>query len=248
MSSFSDRSPTYALVTGGARRIGRAVCQALAAEGIEVTIHYRSSGDEAESLRRGIVEEGGTARTVQADLSDEQRVRMLIPDLVEDATVPDLLINNASVFDHTSFSEMGPDDWHLNLDVNLTAPVILMKAFADARADGIGGRIINLLDWRSTAPQPDQFAYSVSKSGLAAATRAAAKELAPEITVNGIAPGPILPPEGTDERDLDHIVEDLPAGRWGDPGDVVHAVKYLVHASTFVTGDILYVDGGRHLR
>lgn len=235
------------LVTGAARRIGRATALAFAERGANVIVHYNQSQSPAEQTRDEIRELGVQSYTTQADLYDADQVKHLLTSAREQLDPIRVLVNNASVFDHVSFGDTGPEHWNHNQQVNLSAPVQLMRQFS--RQNNLEeGRIINLLDWRAEQPQSAQFAYSVSKSGLASATKAAAQELGPDITVNGVAPGPILPPDGADEEELAHVIADLPAGRWGDVDDVVQSILFFATSSNFITGDILHVDGGRHLR
>ncbi len=232
-------------MTGAARRIGRAISLRLAEHGTNLMLHYHTSRDEAERTRKQAVAKDIQAHTIQADLSRPDAAGRLFEESCQNLGEIQVLVNNASVFEHVSFRDTTDECWRRNQEVNLNAPVQLMRRFAEQELRN--GRIVNLLDWRAQRPQAKQFAYSVAKGGLADATEAAAQELAPEITVNGVAPGPILPPEGTDEEELDHIVSDLPAGRWGEVKDVVDAVLYFLQASSFVTGEVLHVDGGRHL-
>ncbi len=234
-----------ALVTGAGRRIGRAITLALADRGANVMIHYNTSESGASATKSKASAHGVQAETVQADLSRPEDVEEIVESTRNALGDLQILINNASIFNHVSFRDTTLKDWEQNQQINLTAPVQLMQCFAEQTTGE--GRIVNLLDWRALRPQARQFAYSVSKTGLAGATMAAAQELGPEITVNGVAPGPILPPKGEDQEKLDHIVEDLPAGRWGDVNEVVRAVIFFIESAGFVTGEVLHVDGGRHL-
>lgn len=240
-----DMDGANALVTGAGRRIGRAIALALADRGANVMIHYNTSESEASETKSRALSNGIKAETVQADLSHPEEVEQIVDATRNALGEVQILINNASIFDHVSFRETTRDDWERNQQINLSAPVQLMKLF-DQQTTG-EGRIVNLLDWRALQPQAQQFAYSVSKTGLAGVTMAAAQELGPEITVNGVAPGPILPPDGEDTDDLEHVVEHLPVNRWGDVSEVVHAVLFFLESGGFITGEVVHVDGGRHL-
>jgi NAD(P)-dependent dehydrogenase (short-subunit alcohol dehydrogenase family) len=155
------------------------------------------------------------------------------------------LVNSAAIFSGGTVQETILANWDAHLAINLTAPFLLTQSFARLLGPEQPGRVVNLLDWRATQPGADHFAYTVSKAALAAMTRSLAQSLAPNISVNGLALGAILPPEGS-EPDQE-IVKRIPAGRWGNPDEVGHALVFLLAGTEYVTGEIIYVDGGRHL-
>jgi pteridine reductase len=154
-------------------------------------------------------------------------------------------VNNAAIFEPLSLSDTTLDDWQRNLAINLTAPFLLSQAFAAALPPGESGRIVNLLDWRALRPGADHFPYTISKAGLAALTRSLAVALAPHITVNGLALGAILPP--STGGDIDDILDPVPAGRWAELDEVCQALLFLLSGPSYITGEILHIDGGRHL-
>lgn len=234
---------TTALVTGAALRLGRAVSLALADEGANVVVHYGTSSAEAEQVAEEIRARGPAARTVQADLADPEQVESLVPRALELTGSLGLLINNASTFPADSLSDMQRRTLIRCMDVNTWAPLALSRAFASHAGRGA---ILNFLDTRVAGYDWKHVSYIVSKDALALLTRMLALELAPDISVNAVAPGLILPPPGEDETYLDRLAYTVPLRRHGSSNDIVEAVLYLLK-SEFVTGQVLYVDGGRHL-
>jgi NAD(P)-dependent dehydrogenase (short-subunit alcohol dehydrogenase family) len=240
------------LVTGGAKRIGRALALATAREGAHVLVHYRSSQAAAESTAEQIRALGRKAHTLQADLSDPAQVSALF-ERAASLGPPNALINNASIFAALDWDNTTLEDWESHLRVNLTAPFLLTQAFARALPPDESGRVLNLLDWRALRPGPDHLPYTVSKAGLAALTRSLAAALAPRITVNGLALGAVLPAnegkrkETANEEQLEEIIRPVPAQRWAKLEEVEAAAIFLLSGPTYITGEILHLDGGRHL-
>jgi NAD(P)-dependent dehydrogenase (short-subunit alcohol dehydrogenase family) len=232
------------LVTGGAQRIGRALSLALAHAGADVAIHYGRSQAEAESACAEIETLGRKAVLFQADLADPAQATALVPRVLEHGPLF-ALVNNAAIFEALTWNNTALEDWNRHLAVNLTAPFLLSQAFARGLAPGESGRIVNLLDWRSLRPGPDHLPYTISKAGLAAMTRSLAAALAPSITVNGLALGAILPP--SDGNAARKILDNVPAGRWAELDEVAQALIFLLDGPAYVTGEIIHVDGGRHL-
>ncbi len=232
------------LITGGARRIGRSLALAVARTGSDVAVHYGQSQDDAESVCAEIEALGRKAILVQADLADPEQVNTLIPRVLEHGPLYGL-VNNAAVFAALDWESSRLEDWNQHIMINLMAPFLLSQAFARALRPGESGRIINLLDWRALRPGPDHLPYTVSKSALVALTRSLAVALAPQINVNGLALGAILPPSGG-KMDPD-ILGKVPAGRWASLEEVNQALVFLLDGPAYVTGEILHVDGGRHL-
>ncbi len=236
-----------ALVTGAARRIGRAIALDLAAGGWDVVIHCHSSTELAADVANACGAHGVRAAVVQGDL----RVAEDLADLWDrcaDALGPiDLLVNNAAVYPRTPLDAIELADWKLNLRVNLVAPAELARrAGLTMRSRGPGGCIINITDWATASPQPGFLPYHAAKGALDTVTLALARELAPEVRVNAVAPGPILPPAGAPEGTLEKVLAKTPMGRLGDPSDIAAAVRYFTEA-TYTTGCILPVDGGRSI-
>lgn len=232
------------LVTGGARRIGRAISLGIAKAGGNVIIHYHHSADAAENTKNDVVALGRQAWTVRADLSKPGDISQLINEATR-AGVLTGLVNNASVFEKMTPTQTSLPEWDKHLAVNLTAPFLLSQAFSNLVPDGQRGSIVNLLDWRGGRPGADHFPYVVSKAALEAMTKSMAVALAPDITVNGLALGAILPPDK--EPAKPGILENVPAGRWGDLSEVQEAVVFLLGGPAYLTGEILQLDGGRHL-
>ncbi|MBN1666396.1 MAG: SDR family oxidoreductase [Anaerolineales bacterium] len=238
-----DLSGKTIFITGAARRLGRRMALAAARAGADVIIHYGHSDDEAEQTRSEIQALGRGAELLQADFNNLDQVEALLGRAADFAPI-DALVNNASIFEALDLAQTDLKAWERHQRINLTAPFLLSKAFATTLA-GDEGRIINILDWRALRPGADHFAYTISKAGLAALTRSLAIALAPRITVNGVAFGAILPP--ADGGDTDEILQDVPARRWADLQEVDQTVLFLLTAPTYITGEIIHLDGGRHL-
>jgi NAD(P)-dependent dehydrogenase (short-subunit alcohol dehydrogenase family) len=232
------------LITGAAMRIGRALALAVARAGGDVVAHFGKSRQEAESLQAEIELMGRKANLLQADLADADQAAGLIERAWEHAPLY-ALVNNASVFEPRDLEGTTLETWNRALMVNLTAPFLLSQAFA-RRVDPAGvGRIINFLDWRALRPGADHLAYTISNAGLAALTRSLAAALAPRITVNGLALGAILPP--SDGAPTSVKMDQIPAGRWADLDEVTQALIFLLDGPAYITGEVLHIDGGRHL-
>ncbi len=232
------------LVTGAARRVGRAIALAIAKAGGNVIIHYRLSAQAAESTKNDVIALGRQAWTVQADLTKPGDISQLISAATQ-AGVLTGLVNNAAVYERMTPTQTSLQEWDKHLAVNLTAPFLLAQAFSNLVPDGQRGSIVNILDWRGSRPGADHFPYVVSKAALAAMTRSLAVALAPDITVNGLALGAILPPDK--EPATPGILDSVPAGRWGDLSEVQDAIVFLLGGPAYLTGEILQLDGGRHL-
>jgi NAD(P)-dependent dehydrogenase (short-subunit alcohol dehydrogenase family) len=232
------------LITGGALRIGRSLALAIAQSGGDVILHFGKSRKEAENLRAEIEATGCKAYILQADLADPSQVAGLISRAREFAPLF-ALVNNASVFKSLGWENTSLEDWNQTMMVNLTAPFLLSQAFARFLEPEGPGRIVNLLDWRALRPGPDHLAYTISKSALAALTRSLAIALAPRITVNGLALGAILPPSNGAPAKVN--LEQIPAHRWANLEEVGQALVFLLDGPAYITGEIIHIDGGRHL-
>ena len=233
-----------ALVTGAAKRIGREIALALAHAGVHVAIHFRQSAKQAEELRAELASHGVTAWLVEADFSDIAATQRLIPEVLDKTGSLDVLVNSASMFLPSTIRNLEFADLMQHMQVNAWAPFVLCREFA--RLSG-RGKIINLLDTRIVGDDQSHVAYLLSKQVFALLMKMTAVEFAPRITVNGVAPGLILPPAGKDESYLDDLAKTIPLKRHGEPADVADAVLCLLK-SDFVTGQVIFVDGGRHLR
>lgn len=232
------------LITGGALRIGRSLALAVARAGGEPVIHYHTSQSEAESTLAEVQALGREASLLQADLADPAQASGLIGRALEHGPLF-ALVNNAAVFERLTWQDTSLEDWNRHLQVNLTAPFLLSQAFARSLSPRESGRIVNLLDWRSASPDADHLPYTISKSALAALTRTLAVALAPQVTVNGLALGAVLPPK--DHPAASDLLERVPAGRWASLEEVSQALIFLLDGPAYLTGEILPLDGGRHL-
>jgi len=240
-SSLKDKN---ILITGSARRLGRQLALSAARAGANVLIHHAHSPAEAEQTLHEVKAYGVEAHILVADLSDHVQVEGLIPQANSFGQL-DALINNAALFTPLSFFQTGYTDWQSELAVNLTAPFLLSQAFAASLQPDKKGRIVNILDWRALRPGPDHFPYTISKAALASMTQSLAISLAPRITVNGLALGAILPPsDGSTDNGL---LRSVPAARWATIEEVCQSLLFLLSGPEYITGEILYVDGGRHL-
>jgi NAD(P)-dependent dehydrogenase (short-subunit alcohol dehydrogenase family) len=230
------------LITGAARRVGRIFALACAKAGADVIIHHGHSPAEAESLRKEIASLGPRVWALACDLSHADEVSGLI-ERANEISPPYALVNSASIFESLTVHDATLDDWNRHLAINLTAPFLLSQAFAKQTTHG---RIVNILDWRALRPGADHFPYTVSKAALAAMTKSLAVALAPRITVNGLALGAILPPSDNPSAG-EKIIESVPAGRWSEAGEVGEALLFLLTGPAYITGEIIHLDGGRHL-
>jgi NAD(P)-dependent dehydrogenase (short-subunit alcohol dehydrogenase family) len=232
------------LITGAAIRVGRALALSVAHSGANVIIHYGSSQAEAQALSDEIKGIGRQAFLIQADLAVPAELANLIHTATQYGPLY-AVVNNAAVFESLTWQNTTLDDWNHHLMVNLTAPFLLSQAFARSVPANQSGRIVNLLDWRALRPGADHLPYTISKAALAALTRSLALALAPNITVNGLALGAVLPPRSGDPPA--NILKRVPAGRWAELDEVGQALLFLLDDPSFVTGEIIHIDGGRHL-
>ena len=230
------------LVTGGARRVGKIFALACAHAGADVVIHHGHSGPEAEATHQDITGLGRRAWVIEADLNDPVQAENLIP-LVNRFTPLHGLVNSAAIFKALSLETTSLADWQQHLQINLTAPFLLSQAFAKQAPDG--ARIVNILDWRALRPGADHFPYTISKAALAALTKSLAVALAPKVIVNGLALGAILPP--SDAKAKPDIIKNIPAGRWAEENEVEQALLFALTGPPYLTGEIIHLDGGRHL-
>jgi len=235
-----------ALVTGGARRIGRALALTAAACGYDVAIHHRASPEDAEALAFEIRSMGRRAEPLTADLTRETETSALIGRASAALGPVTLLVNNASVFQDDRIETLTRASWDAHMETNLRAPVLLSQAFAAELQQGAEGLIINLLDQRVLKPNPQFFSYGLSRAALWAATRTLAQALAPRIRVNAIGPGPTLPSIHQTPDDFDAEARNVLLARRSSPEDVAEAARYLIGARQ-VTGQMIVVDGGQHL-
>lgn len=245
MAAVQDLAGKNALVTGSGVRIGRAISLGLAQAGANLALHYHSSDQAVRKTASRAGDLGVQTVLVRADLSDPSRANELIDQASAQLGPIDLLVNNAAIFGDESFSDLDLESWQRHMAINLASPIFLSRAFA-AAYQGPTGAILNMLDWRALRPGADHFPYTISKAGLAAATLSLAQALAPDIRVNGLALGAILPPPGVEEKEQGPI-RAVPLGRWGELEEVVETALFLLAGPGYITGEIIHLDGGRHL-
>jgi pteridine reductase len=248
MSASPTLNGQVALVTGAARRIGAAISRRLHQHGAKVAIHYRESSDEANALCDELnATRPDSAMSLRADLSDTSAIPELIDSVTDWHGQLDILINNASSFYPTELGQVSEADWDNLIGTNLKAPLFLAQA-ALVPLRSSRGVIVNIIDIHAQRPLRNHAVYGAAKAGLAMLTRSLAKDLGPDIRVNGVSPGAILWPE-TDLSDgaKKSILSQIPLGRTGEPDDIAGCVLYLVRDATYVTGQIIAVDGGRSI-
>jgi len=233
-----------ALVTGASKRIGRALAIALAEEGVNIIAHDRRAQESETSRVCGEVQDcGAKSWKVLADLDKPEDYETLLALALQTAGSLDILINNASIFSPGRLMDVGYGDVMRHMHVNAWAPFVLSREFARLVRSG---KIINLLDTKIAGYDREHVAYILSKQMLSILTRMCALEFAPGVTVNAVAPGLILPPTGKDDAYLEQLAQGVPLKRHGSPADIAEAAIYLLK-SDYVTGQIIYVDGGRRL-
>lgn len=235
-----------ALVTGAGRRVGRALAIALGVRGLHVVVHHHGSASGADETARAIRAQGGGATVARADLTNVAEAEQLIDDVVGSEGGLDVLVNSAAVMNRTPLGETSAAEWDAMFALNLRAPYFLSQRAAPALRRS-RGCIVNIADLAALETWPAYVPHGLTKAGVVQMTRALARVLAPEVRVNAIAPGVVLLPEGWTEADAERLRATTPLRRLGDPEDVVAAMLYLLDAR-FVTGEVMVVDGGRHIR
>ena len=241
-----DPTARVALVTGGARRVGRALALALADRGARLAIHHHDSPDLASSLIQQLSARNIEAAAFQCDLRQADAPDRLVADVMRHFGALDILVNSAAVMVRRPLDEITPADWDDTFALNLRAPFFCARAAARAMGER-GGVIVNLADLAGIEAWPAYAAHGISKAGVIHMTRVLARILAPRVRVNAIAPGAVLLPESWSADDAAHLERTTPLHRLGSPGDVAQAMMYLIEAD-YVTGDLVIVDGGRHVR
>ena len=234
-----------ALVTGAARRVGKAIALALAERGTHVVITYHRSGAEAQATLREIEARGVQGLALQGNITHNSDVDGIVRQVIARFGRIDILVNNASNYYKTPFETLTEEQWDDLVGTNLKGTFLVSKRVGDEMLKSGAGKIINLADWAGFRPYRDYIPYCVAKAGVIALTSALAKTLAPHIQVNAVAPGPVLLPEDFSERLRESIVQATPLKRIGTPDDVAQTVVFLVEGSDFITGAIIPVDGGR---
>jgi NAD(P)-dependent dehydrogenase (short-subunit alcohol dehydrogenase family) len=238
-----------ALVTGAGKRLGRAMALYLAQRGHDVAVHYASSQDEAEAVVAEIRAMGRKAQAFQADLLDEAQVQALVPSVTDALGQMTVLVNNASIFEYDTAKNATDETWARHLQINLSAPVFLARAFAAAAQtlpEGETACIVNLLDNKVFATNPDYFSYTISKQALEGATRTLALALAPKVRVCGIAPGIALISGKQTEADFQRTHRNNPLKRGCTPDDIARAIRFILETPS-MTGHTIVIDGGQYL-
>lgn len=233
-----------ALVTGAGKRIGRVIALALAQNGVHVAVHYNQSAQDALAVCEEIQRLGVRAWPIPGNLMDAKQTEQVFREAVAQAGSIDILVNNASIFERDTLWDATDESIAKNVRIHAAAPLILARALAKQERPG---HIVNLLDTRVAAYDSQHASYDLSKSMLLTLTRMLALELAPNVAVNAVAPGTILPPAGQTEAYVAKLAHANPLNRIGSPGDIADAVLFLLH-SRFITGQIIYVDGGMHMK
>lgn len=240
-----DLAGAVVIVTGGAVRLGKAMALGVAGAGARVVVHYGHSAEAAQATVAEIEHLGGEALAVQADFADSSAPQAVVGRAVEHFGRVDVLVNSASIYEPAELAATTEALWDRHFAINLKAPFFLSQAFA-AQIDDRRGHIVNIADWRGARPTASRVAYTLTKAGLIAMTQSLAQALAPNIQVNAIAPGVILPPAGMGADYVERLLPSIPLHRSGSPADVVEALLYLLR-SDFVSGEVLFVTGGQHL-
>lgn len=238
-----------ALITGGAR-IGQTVAERLGAGGCHVAVAWRRSRAAAEETVNRVKTHGVRCQAFRADLQNEKDCASLVERVEKSLGRLDILIAMASLYEKTPVKMLGVKEWEANMNANLRSTYLLALAVAPLMKTAGGGRIVTIADWIAASGRPrykDYLPYYVSKHGVIGLTEGLALELAPEILVNCVAPGPIVPPKGATEKERREVVRSTPLRRWGGADEIARAVLFLIETD-FVTGECIRVDGGRHLR
>ncbi|MBP0447063.1 SDR family oxidoreductase [Roseomonas sp. SSH11] len=239
--------PRAALVTGGAKRIGRSIALALAEAGFDLAIHHHDSKDEAEETAAAIRAMGRRATLLRADLSREEEVESLIPDATARLGPIGVLVNNASRFERDEWDSATRESWDRHIEPNLRAPFVLTQALALALPDEAEGAVVNLLDQRVLSLTPHFVSYTVSKAALWALTQSMALALAPRIRVNGIGPGPTIASTRQTEAQFRAQCESTPLGHGSSPEEIARGVMAILSLPA-MTGQMIALDGGQHLQ
>jgi NAD(P)-dependent dehydrogenase (short-subunit alcohol dehydrogenase family) len=238
----------WALVTGAAKRVGRAIALELASRGAHVAVHYHTTPpDEVAATLEAIERHGVRAAALRADLGNAAEVASLADGAEARSGGVAVLVNSASNYLRVPFDRLTEAVWDASLDVNLKAPFLLAWHLGLRMRTRGTGAIVNVADWAGERPYRDYLPYCVSKAGLIGLTRALAKELAPTVRVNAVAPGPVLPPEDMTPAERQAVSRATPLGRFGSAEDVARCVRFLVEEAEFSTGALYHVDGGRSI-
>jgi NAD(P)-dependent dehydrogenase (short-subunit alcohol dehydrogenase family) len=239
-------APKTALITGAAKRLGRAIALDLAAAGWDVAIHYKSSEADARAVAEAVRKAGRKAALLKADLAEDSETAELVTRATKELGPVTALINSASLFENDDWQSATRQSWDAHMQTNLRAPFVLAQEFARALPQEMRGAIVNVIDQRVLKPTPQFMTYSLSKAGLHWLTVTLAQALAPRIRVNAVGPGPVLRNERQSETDFARQRMATILGTGAEPEDICRAVRYLLEAQA-VTGQMIAADGGQHL-
>ena len=234
------------LVTGAGRRVGQAIALALGAKGMQIAVHYNGSATGAEETVAQLSAAGAAGRTFQADLSRHDGPAKLVADVAAAFGGIDVLVNSAAVMERTPFGEVTPEQWDAIMAINVRAPFFMAQAAASHLREARGA-VVNIADLAAYETWPAYIPHGISKAGVVHMTRALARVMAPDVRVNGVAPGTVLLPEHWDMVADERLRQTTPLARTGTPEDVSAAVIFLLE-SDYITGETIIVDGGRHVR
>ncbi len=235
-----------ALVTGAAKRVGREIALILAQNGANILLHYNQSQSDAEKTAAEIQSLGALCKIYQADLEDVGALSKMMLLIEKENPHVDILVNSASIFYKTPLEQASETDLDTFTDIHLKAPFLLSKKFGLKMIENGSGKIINIVDWSAYRPYKDYAPYCASKGALLTLTKALARDLAPQVLVNAVAPGPVLLPEDFTEEEKQVVVKKTLLGRVGSPADIANAVLFLLE-NDFINGTVLTVDGGRSI-
>jgi pteridine reductase len=239
-------SGRVALVTGAGKRVGQAIALALGKRGMKVAVHYHGSAAGAEDTVQQLAAEGATGRAFQGDLATHDGPAKLVAAVVESFGALDALVNSAAIMERTPFSDVTPAKWDEIMAINIRAPFFVTQAAAPHLKKACGA-VVNIADLAAYETWPAYVPHGISKAGVVHMTRALARVMAPDVRVNGVAPGTVLLPEDWDQKADERLRQTTPLARTGTPEDVSAAVIFLLE-SDYVTGETIIVDGGRHVR
>ncbi len=242
----NSKAAPCALITGAARRIGRAIALSLADAGYDIGVHYHTSRDDAGALVAEIEARGRRAVVLAADLADASQVMGLIPQMAARLAAPVCLINNASEFRHDTIATVTPQSWAVHQDTNLLAPVLLSQALFLHLPEGATGNVVNIIDQRVLRLTPDFFSYTISKAGLWTATKTLAQALSPQVRVNAVGPGPVLASVHQSAAEFSAEQASTLLKRGSSPEEIAAAVRFILEAPA-ITGQMIVLDGGQHL-
>lgn len=239
---------SFAIVTGAAKRVGKAIALTLAKRGVNIILHYNHSEKEAHETARLLEKEGVTVFCLQADMSQVTEIEHFVSQALEKAKRIDILVNCASQFKETPLREITEEDWDSHLNINLKGIFFLSKYVAEAMLQEGRGKIVNIIDAHISRPYLHYLPYLVSKSGLVGLTKCLARELAPHIQVNGISPGPVLVQPDWSQEMIQEIIDSVPLQHIGSPEDIAQGVLFCLEGTDFMTGTIIPIDGGQRLK